>query len=146
MLGLKCLPPADHRPADLPGRSRGCGLAGAEALILAEMPPLRTAHRPRGEGGQPAAEIGIAEWLARNLQTLKPGQNAAQSCFRFHAAENEMRMSFRIRKQKACRLNARMAGLNRLIDRRQIAPHESVEINVAGMIRRDLLESTRLHR
>ena len=111
-----------------------------QALIAAQRATLIATDWPRGKCRKLAGKIGLIEGPAEESERFKPRQNVSQLHFGDHAAENQMRVVLQGRK-RARQFQARMAGLNGLLRKRQITSNEDINVGGLGTFRRALRES-----
>jgi hypothetical protein len=92
------------------------------------VPPRRAANRFGGERGQGVAEVGLTERPAANTQRLGPAENASESGFGLRTNQHQVRVIVARRQEDSGDLDARMAGLQRLLRNWQINTDERVNV------------------
>lgn len=86
---------------------------------MAQRLPLAAAERPRAQGGQLTAEIGLVERSKGDFQPCQTRVDRQKLDFGWNAAEHEMRMRLAgLNEAGPAGLERRVTGLDRLLRKR----------------------------
>ena len=120
------------RASRLTDRDLAVRLLFSKTLIAAQMISRRAADRTGGDGGKLAIQIRLKKRPMRDFQMVEMAANRVQLRLGLHAAKNQMWVLITGKKAgkegRACQLQTRVAGLNGLLGRREIAPDKNVDV------------------
>src|SRR5262249_49241221 len=116
------------------GRSRvvlGCFLCEpglAQAAIAFEDAAALAADRLRAESGEFVAAVGLAESAAGDPNPAQAVKTLEQTALVGNGTDNQVRMRQVGGKKRLCNLDGCVAGLDDLLRKGKIVPHEEVHI------------------